>query len=121
MWRRHHHLTRAEREGIFRLHDAKVLANPVAQQVDRYASAIYHELRRKRVQDTEAATAWLADRRQTCKRLVTEANRGTLADRSSGQLRVCHGTICQYVYNPEGRRRELCQQLPRVRKSNRRR
>lgn len=46
MSRRYHHLTRAEREQIFRLHEAKVPGSQIARQLGRHATTIYRELRR---------------------------------------------------------------------------
>lgn len=40
---------------------------------------------------------------------------------AGGGAKVCHETIYQYVYSPEGRRQDLWQHLPRARKNPRRR
>lgn len=39
--RRYHHLTRAKRERICRLHDTKIPANQIARQLGCYASTVY--------------------------------------------------------------------------------
>lgn len=148
MSRRYHHLSRAEREQIFRLHDAKVPGSQIAKRMGRHATTIYRELRRNYFFDEDpyfrgyfgaVAHDKARSRRmrggkilrqpQLAAQIVEGLSKawspeqiaGRLRIACPGSLRVCHETIYQYVYSPEGRRLGLYQQLPRGRKSRRRR
>lgn len=148
MSRRYHHLTRAEREQIFRLHEAKVPGSQIARQLGRHATTIYRELRRNyffdedpyfrgyfaRVAHDKARSRRMRGGKiirhpQLAAQIVEGLMKAWSPEQIAGRLRidqpggqrVCHETIYQYVYGPEGRRHALYQQLPRARKSRRRR
>lgn len=147
MSRGYHQLDLDERELIFRLRDAQRPIREIAMQLGRHVSTIYRELQRNFFYDDDA---WfrgyfprVAHRKARSRRMrggkiarnaalassIAEGLRlawspeqiAGYARIAGGVSRVCHETIYQYVYGPEGRRQELWRHLPRARKARRRR
>jgi IS30 family transposase len=147
MPRSYHQLDLDERELIFRLRDARRPVREIAARIGRHVSTIYRELKRNFFYDEDA---WfrgyfprVAHRKARSRRIrggkITRdtALAGTIAEglrlawspeqiagyaRACGsRAKVCHETIYQYVYSPEGRRLDLWRHLPRARKNRRRR
>lgn len=148
MPRSYHHLALAEREKIMRMRDAKVPVSRMAVELGRHRATIYRELRRNYFYDDDAyfrgyfgrvAHSKAAARRvrggkvarnpSLATRIAQDLARCWSPEQISGRLRleqsnpiaVSHETIYQYVYGSEGRRLGLWSQLPRQRKSRRRR
>lgn len=147
MPRGYHQLDLDERELIFRLRDARRPIREIAMQVGRHVSTIYRELQRNFFYDNDAwfrgyfprvAHRIARSRRMRGGKIARNAALATsiaeglrLAwspEQIAGHARiagvdpkVCHETIYQYVYSPEGRRQDLWQHLPRARKNRRRR
>ena len=148
MPRSYHQLGLAEREKIMRMRDAKVPVSRMAVELGRHPVTIYRELRRNYFYDDDAyfrgylgcvAHSKAAARRERGGKVVRNPSLATriaqdLArcwspEQIAGRLRleqtnpiaVSHETIYQYVYGSEGRRLGLWSQLPRQRKSRRRR
>ena len=137
-----------EREIIWRMNDARLSVGSIAARLGRHPSTIYRELRRNYFFDEDpyfrgyfgSVAHDKARRRRQCGGKVTRNPRlaayivdglarawspeqiaGHARRQTAGGLSVCHETIYQYVYSPEGRRQELGRQLPRARKTRRRR
>ena len=127
--------------------NAKVPVSQMATRLGRHPSTIYRELRRNHFFDDDAYFRGYfgsvahdkARRRRQCGGKVTRnpclaayivdgLARAWSPEQIAGHARrhavglsICHETIYQYVYSPEGRRQDLGRQLPRGRKSHRRR
>jgi transposase, IS30 family len=148
MPRNYSHLSLAERDRIMRLRDARVPVDKIATELGRHPATIYRELRRNFFYDDDAyfrgyfgrvAHGKAAARRVRGGKVVRNPSLASCIaehlaqcwspEQIAGRLRldqaapiaVCHETIYQYVYGAEGRRLGLWKQLPRQRKSRRRR
>lgn len=148
MPRNYRHFSLAERDRIMRLRDARVPVGRIAAELGRHPSSIYRELKRNFFYDADAwfrgyfgrvAHKKAADRRLRGGKVMRDPALishivGCLAqcwspEQIAGHLRrnrgfgrtVCHETIYQFVYGPEGRQRGLWRHLPRQRKARRRR
>jgi IS30 family transposase len=142
------HLSLAERDRIMRLRDTRVPVSKIAAELGRHPATIYRELRRNfffdddayfrgyfgRVAHSKAAARRLSGGKiirnpDLALRIAQHLHQCWSPEQIAGRLRldeadpiaVCHETIYQYVYGSEGRRLGLWSQLPRQRKSRRRR
>lgn len=138
----------AEPDQIMRLRDARVPVSKIAAELGRHPATIYRELRRNIFFDDDAyfrgyfgrvahskAAAWrlrggkIIRNFNLAPRIAEHLHQCWSPKQIAGRLRideadpiaVCHETIYQYVYGSEGRRLSLWSQLPRQRKSRRRR
>ncbi|CAH0496707.1 IS30 family transposase [Novosphingobium sp. CECT 9465] len=147
MSRSYHQLDLDERELIFRMRDARTPVRQIAARLGRHVSTIYRELKRNFFYDEDAwfrgyfprVAHRIARSRRMCGGKIARnavlatsiaeglrlawspeqiAGHARMAD---GDAKVCHETIYQYVYSPEGRRQDLWRHLPRARKNRRRR
>lgn len=139
-------LTLEERRTIFRLLDAKVPVTEIAHQLGRHRSTIFRELGRNLFREVKEYRGYFPitandrakRRRQRRRKLVQDArlrqhvtemlalwwSPEQIAGRlklAGEQARVCHETIYQFVYGPEGRALELHRHLLRARRLRRRR
>ena len=148
MPRIYRHLSLAERDRIMRLRDARVPVSKIAAELGRHPATIYRELRRNfffdddayfrgyfgRVAHSKAAARRLRGGKivrnpDLAFRIAQHLHQCWSPEQIAGRLRldeadpiaVCHETIYQYVYGSEGRRLGQWSQLPRQRKSRRRR
>jgi IS30 family transposase len=140
------HLTLDERRAIFRLLNAQVPMEEIANQLGRHRSTIHHEISRNLFRDVKEYRGYFpitADdsarrRRQRQRKLICDARlrqhvtnmlaRWWSPEPIAGRLkhagedvRVCHETIYQFVYSPEGRALALHRHLLRARRLRRRR
>lgn len=147
MPRGYHQLALDERELIFSQRDARKPIREIAARLGRHVSTIYRELQRNFFYDTDA---WfrgyfprVAHRTAQSRRMhggkiarnvalatsIAEGLRRAWSPEqiaghariAGGEAKVCHETIYQYVYSPDGRRQDLWEHLPRARKNRRRR
>jgi IS30 family transposase len=146
MPRAYHQLTLDERRMIFRLLGAKVSINRVAQELGRHRSTIHREIRRNLFREVKEYRGYypiIADerarqRRQRRRKLIQDAQlrqhvtqmlaRWWSPEQIAGRLKfagadacLCHETIYQFVYSPEGRALDLHRHLLRARQLRRRR
>ena len=121
------------REALFRMKDASLPVSRIAEQLGRYPSTIYRELRRNFFYDEDSyfrgyfpsvAHKLASDRRVPGRKLARnlelasyvidglhrcwspEQIAGRLRFSCQDDLRVSHETIYQYVYGAEGKRQE---------------
>jgi IS30 family transposase len=143
------HLTLDERRRMFKLREARQPVGLIAATLGRHKSTIYRELRRNIFR--EEGGAWQGyfpvtadqfprDRRQRLGKLTARADLlDNVIDRlqagwspqqiagrlkqsgSNGPDRVCHESIYRFVYDGDGRERELYRHLPKGRRTRRRR
>lgn len=142
------HLSLAERETIMSMRDRRMPVSRIAAELRRHPATIYRELRRNFFYDVDAwyrgyfgrvahqkaasrrirggkvsrdrkLAVHIAERLQQCWSPEQIAGRLRLESRDTGT--VCHETIYQFVYGPEGRKLGLWSHLPRQRKTRRRR
>jgi len=146
MPRSYRQLTLEERRTIFRLLGAKVPIDRIAEELGRHRSTIHREIRRNLFREVKEYRGYYpitADdrarqRRQRRRKLIQDAQlrqhvtqmlarwwspeqiagRLKLADNDAG---LCHETIYQFVYSPEGRALGLHRHLLRARHLRRRR
>jgi IS30 family transposase len=146
MPRSYRQLTLDERRTIFRLLVAKVPIGRIAQELDRHRSTIHREIRRNLFREVEEYRGYYpvtADdrakqRRQRRRKLIRDAQlqqhvtellaRWWSPEQIAGRLKLagteahlCHETIYQFVYSPEGRALGLHRHLLRAKPLRRRR
>jgi IS30 family transposase len=146
MPRSYRQLTLEERRTIFRLLGAKVPVDRIAEELGRHRSTIHREIRRnlfREVKEYRGYYPTIADdstrqRRQRRRKLIRDARlqqhvtellaRWWSPEQIAGRLklagteaRLCHETIYQFVYSPEGRALGLHRHLLRARPLRRRR
>ena len=140
----YHHLTFEERRTLFRLLGAKLPIKEIAAQLGRHRSTIYGEIARNQFREVRQYRGYYPitaedsarRRRRRQRKLVRDARlRGHVIDKLklawspeqiAGRLKVagedgrlCHETIYQFVYSPEGRALELHRHLLRARRLRR--
>ncbi len=140
------HFTLEERRTLFRLLNAKLPIKEIAGQLGRHRSTIYREIARNEFREVKQYRGYYPvtaednarRRRRRQRKLVRDAHlRGHVVEKLklwwspeqiAGRLkiagedgRLCHETIYQFVYSPEGRALELHRHLLRARRLRRRR
>jgi len=140
------HFTLEERHTLFRLLKAKLPIKEIAAQLGRHRSTIYREIARNEFREVRQYRGYYPvtaedsarRRRRRQRKLVRDAHlRGHIVEKLkllwspeqiAGRLKVagedsrlCHETIYQFVYSPEGRALELHRHLLRARRLRRRR
>lgn len=140
------HFTLEERRTLFRLLNAKLPIREIAGQLGRHRSTIYREIARNEFREVRhyrgyypiTAEDSARCRRRRQRKLARDAHlRGHVVEKLklwwspeqiAGRLkasgeddRLCHETIYQFVYSPEGRALELHRHLLRARRLRRRR
>jgi IS30 family transposase len=140
------HLTLEERRTLFRLLNAKVPVAEIARQLGRHRSTIFREISRNLFRDVKEYRGYYPitaedsakRRRQRRRKLIEDARlrqhvTEMLAhwwspEQIAGRLklagdgtRLCHETIYQFIYSPEGRALRLHRHLLRARRLRRRR
>lgn len=142
----YHHFSLAERNQIMEMRDARVPIRIIAAELGRHVSSIYRELKRNFLYDEDAwfrgyfdrvAQKKAAGRRMRGGKLVRDQSlvvhivdclrqcwspeqiAGHLRLHGGHAIKVCHETIYQFVYGPEGRKLGLWCHLPRQRKARR--
>ena len=140
----YHHLTFEERRTLFRLLGAKLPIKEIAAQLGRHRSTIYREIARNQFREVRQYRGYYPitaedsarHRRRRQRKLVRDARlRGHVVDKLklawspeqiAGRLKVagehgrlCHETIYQFVYSPEGRALDLHRHLLRARRLRR--
>jgi transposase, IS30 family len=140
------HFTLEERRTLFRLLGAKLPIKEIAGQLGRHRSTIYREIARNEFREVRQYRGYYPvtaednarRRRRRQRKLVRDAHlRGHVVEKlelcwSPEQIagrskiagedgRLCHETIYQFVYSPEGRALELHRHLLRARRLRRRR
>jgi transposase, IS30 family len=146
MERTYRHLTFEERRTLFRLLNAKLPVDTIAAQLGRHRSTLYREIARNEFREVKEYRGYYPltaedsarRRRRRQRKLVKDgslrehiveklalcwspeqiAGRLKLAGEDS---RLCHETIYQFVYSPEGRALELHRHLLRATRLRRRR
>ncbi len=146
MPRSYRQLTLGERRAIFRLLDAKLPVAEIASQLSRHRSTIHREISRNLFREVKehrgyfpiTANDGARRRRQRQRKLIRDAclrqhvtempARWWSPEQIAGRLklageeaRVCHETIYQFIYGPEGRALALHRHLLRARRLRRRR
>jgi transposase, IS30 family len=146
MPRSYRQLTLDDRRTIFRLLDAKLSIDAIARELGRHRSTIYREIARnlfREVKEYRGYYPLTADdstrrRRQRRRKLVQDARlRAHVIEKLelcwspeqiAGRLKtagedgsLCHETIYQFIYSPEGRTLALHRHLLRARRLRRRR
>jgi IS30 family transposase len=138
-------LTLEDRRTIFRLLHAKVGVREIADRLGRHRSTVYREIRRNEFREIKLYRGYYPvtahdsarRRRQRQRKLIRDAclreqvlaklALGWSPEQIAGRLRhaedrrLCHETIYQFVYGPEGRALELHRHLLRARRQRRRR
>ena len=142
----YHHLTFEERRTLFRLLGAKLPIKEIAGQLGRHRSTVYREIARNEFREIRQYRGYYPitaedsakRRRRRQRKLVRDARLRTHVidklklswspEQIAGRLKVagedarlCHETIYQFVYSPEGRALELHRHLLRARRLRRRR
>jgi transposase, IS30 family len=140
------HFTLEERRTLFRLVNAKLPIKEIASQLGRHRSTIYREIARNEFREVKQYRGYYPvtaednarRRRRRQRKLVRDAHlRSHVVEKLklawspeqiAGRLkiadedgRLCHETIYQFVYSPEGRALELHRHLLRARRLRRRR
>jgi IS30 family transposase len=140
------HFTLEERRTLFRLLNARLPIKEIAGQLGRHRSTIYREIARNEFREVRQYRGYYPvtaedsarRRRRRQRKLVRDAHlRGHVVEKLellwspeqiAGRLkltgedgRLCHETIYQFVYSPEGRALELHRHLLRARPLRRRR
>jgi transposase, IS30 family len=140
------HFTLEERHTLFRLLKAKLPIKEIAAQLGRHRSTIYREIARNEFREVRQYRGYYPvtaedsarRRRRRQRKLVRDAHlRGHIVEKLkllwspeqiAGRLKVagedsrlCHETIYQFVYSPEGRALELHRHLLCARRLRRRR
>ena len=140
------HFTLEERRTLFRLLGAKLPIREIASQLGRHRSTIYREIARNEFREVKQYRGYYPvtaednarRRRRRQRRLVRDAQLRTHVveklklwwspEQIAGRLkiagedgRLCHETIYQFVYSPEGRALELHRHLLRARRLRRQR
>ena len=138
------HFTLEERRTLFRLLNAKLPINEIAGQLGRHRSTIYREIARNEFREVRQYRGYYPitaednarRRRRRQRKLVRDAHlRGHVVEKLkllwspeqiAGRLKIadedgclCHETIYQFVYSPEGRALELHRHLLRARRLRR--
>ena len=141
------HLSFEERKTISRMRDQRFSQSDIARHLGRDRSTISREIRRNYWHDNEFRDAdgyWpmpandiARDRRRRSGKLyrfealrrdvIQRLKNGWTPEQIAGRLKiephakatVCHETIYQYVYSPEGREEQLARFLPERRKKRR--
>ena len=134
-----------ERRTIFRLLNAKVPVAAIAQQLGRHRSTIHREIRRNHFHEQREYAGYFPltaqdrarQRRQRLSKLrrhevlrhyvIDKLERCWSPEQIAGRLKldsasgdsVCHETIYQYIYGPEGRAAGLYRHLPKARRQRR--
>ena len=134
-----------ERRTIFRMLNAKVPVAGIARQLGRHRSTIHREIHRNHFREQREYAGYFPltaqerarQRRQRLSKLCRhEALRHYVIDKLercwspkqiAGRLKldspsgdsVCHETIYQYIYGPEGRAAGLYRHLPKARRQRR--
>jgi IS30 family transposase len=146
MPRSYRQLSLEERRAIFRLLAAKVPIDRIAEELGRHRSTIHREIRRNLFREVKeyrgyypvTADDCARQRRQRRRKLIQDAQlqqhvtrmlaRWWSPEQIAGRLklagteaRLCHETIYQFVYSPEGRALGLHCHLLRARPQRRRR
>src|SRR5215207_10013712 len=146
MDRPYRNFTLEERRTLFRLLNAKLPIKEIAGQLGRHRSTIYREIARNEFREVKQYRGYYPvtaedsarRRRRRQRKLVRDAHlRGHVVEKLklwwspeqiAGRLkiaaedgRLCHETIYQFVYSPEGRALELHRHLLRARRLRRRR
>jgi IS30 family transposase len=143
--RAYRQLTFEERRVIFRLVQAKISIGGIADRLGRHRSTIYREIGRNEFREVKLYRGYYPvtahdsarQRRQRQRKLIRDAclreqvlarlALGWSPEQIAGRLRhaddrrLCHETIYQFVYGPEGRALELHRHLLRARRQRRRR
>ena len=140
----YHHLTFEERRTLFRLLGAKLPIKEIAAQLGRHRSTIYREIARNEFREIRQYRGYYPitaedsarRRRRRQRKLVRDARLRSHVieklkllwspEQIAGRLKVadehgrlCHETIYQFVYSPEGRALELHRHLLRARRLRR--
>jgi IS30 family transposase len=140
------HLTLEERRTLFRLRNAKLPIKEIASQLGRHRSTIYREIARNEFRQVKQYRGYYPitaedsarRRRRRQRKLVRDAQlrghvieklkRSWSPEQIAGRLKVtgedsrlCHETIYQFVYSPEGRALALHRHLLRARRMRRQR
>jgi transposase, IS30 family len=140
------HFTLEERHTLFRLLKAKLPIKEIAAQLGRHRSTIYREIARNEFREVRhyrgyyPVTAEDSARRRRrrrrklvrdahlCRHVVEKLKLWWSPEQIAGRLKVagedgrlCHETIYQFVYSPEGRALELHRHLLRARRLRRQR
>ena len=140
------HFTLEERRTLFRLLGAKLPVQEIAAQLGRHRSTIYREIARNEFREVRqyrgyypvtAEDSARRRRRRQCKlvrdphlrrHVVEKLKLSWSPEQIAGRLkiageddRLCHETIYQFVYSPEGRTLELHRHLLRARRLRRQR
>jgi IS30 family transposase len=143
---RYRHFTLEERRTLFRLLNAKLPIKEIASQLGRHRSTIYREITRNEFREIKQYRGYYPitaedsarRRRRRQRKLVRDPRlRGHVVEKLklswspeqiAGRLKVagehgrlCHETIYQFIYSPEGRTLELHRHLLRARRLRRRR
>ena len=140
------HFTLEERRTLFRLVNAKLPIKEIAGQLGRHRSTIYREIARNEFREvrqyrgyypspprtapgTDAAGSASSSATHSLRSHVVEKLKLAWSpEQIAGRLKIaaedghlCHETIYQFVYSPEGRALELHRHLLRARRLRRRR
>jgi IS30 family transposase len=146
MDRPYRHFTLEERRTLFRLLHAKLPITEIAGQLGRHRSTIYREIARNEFREVKqyrgyypvtAEDSARRRRRRQCKLVrdprlrshgVEKLKLWWSPEQIAGRLKVagedgrlCHETIYQFVYSPEGRALELHRHLLRAKRLRRQR
>jgi IS30 family transposase len=146
MPRSYRQLTLEERRTIFRLLGAKVPIDRIAEELGRHRSTIHREIQRNLFREVKqyrgyypvTADDYARQRRQRRRKLIRDAQlqqrvtsmlaRWWSPEQIAGRLklagadgRLCHETIYQFVYSPQGRALGLYRHLLRAKQLRRRR